>query len=662
VDNGSSDGTPEFLEGLAREHPDLVRIVRNRENLGFARACNQGAETAAGDYIIFLNNDTLVHPGWLAPLIDELDNRPDTGVVGSCLLYPDGTVQHAGVVIGRSRIPYHIFLDAAQGDPMVAHRRAFRMVTAACMALRRDEFLAMRGFDEKYINGHEDVDLCLRYHQTGQWAAYRPESVVTHFESQSEGRFAHCRANTERTLLKWYGKLVQDDFNYRFAEPERSRAARPLTVVFKVPAVDRRAEQNRAVLQAEDLARELCRRGHACRIDFRDDWGLEDRNADVTLVIPGATPYVIKPWSRSVLWPVGEEPLPRTEYGEYLLTLDAEILPTEPGRADYDDLETVLLRLAEIPVPQTGPPPAPGRVSILMATHNRRDLIGDAVDSVRAQTVADWELIIVNDGGESVADLIETRNDPRIRYFDADHRSKGHAVNTAFDHSTGTYIAYLDDDDVWYPDHLERALSTLTALPGVRMTYSDMVETTLERTDSGWQTVRRRPLPAPQVGLADLLECNCIPGITVVHERGLFEQAGCMDPDLEALVDFDLWRRLTAYCDPYHIPALTAERFFRRRSGQGKQITDLNDANRQRYLLNHCRILRKKLPDHVPAAIREELDGVRRKVQALFLTARAEHHEEMGDLKRAVACHRLAAKMALNLSRTLMRNLYHADE
>ncbi|MUM77538.1 glycosyltransferase [Pseudodesulfovibrio sp. F-1] len=656
VDNASSDATTSLIAELASAHPGLVRSIHNEENLGFACACNQGAQAAQGEYIVFLNNDTLVHPGWLEPLVEELDSHPETGVVGARLLYPNGIVQHAGVVIARTRIPYHIFLDAKADAPLVSCRRAFRMVTAACMALRRTEFLAHGGFDEEYVNGHEDVDLCLRYWEAGQWSAYRPESVVTHLESQSEGRFTHCQANTERTLLKWYGKLVQDDYNYQFIESERRKAERPLTVVFKVPASNRRAAPGLAVLRAEELARELCRRGHACRIDFSDDWGLKDLDADATVVIPGQTPYVVKPWSRSVLWPLADGALPDwVNPDDFLLILAPEI-------DDYDSLEARLVKLAGTLVPQCAPAPAAGTVSVLMATHDRREFIGAAIRSVLAQTVADWELVIVNDGGESVSEVIEAFNDPRIRYFDAPHRSKGHAINMAFAHSLGAYVAYLDDDDVWLPDHLEQALLTLGSLPGVQMTYSDMIETTLERSGAGWKTVRRRPLPAPQAVLADLLECNCIPGITVVHERKLFELVGGMDPDLEVLVDFDLWRRLAVHCDPYHIPALTAERFFRREAGSGEQITDMSTTNRQRYLLNHCRILRKKLPDVVPAVIREELDGVRRKVEALFLDARAEHHAARGDSRRAAACRNLAAKIALNLSRDLMRRLYHADK
>jgi cellulose synthase/poly-beta-1,6-N-acetylglucosamine synthase-like glycosyltransferase len=110
-----------------------------------------------------------------------------------------------------------------------------------------------------------------------------------------------------------------------------------------------------------------------------------------------------------------------------------------------------------------------GKVSVLMATYNRRDMLPAAIESVRAQTHRQWELVIVNDGGESVADVVAAFGDDRIVYRDAGHVSKGAAVNTAFLLSTGEYVAYLDDDDLWHPDHLQRALFFIENVPGVRM-------------------------------------------------------------------------------------------------------------------------------------------------------------------------------------------------
>lgn len=685
VDNASTDATAHFLAQELASAPVPVTVLRNAVNLGFAKACNQAAKASRGAVVVFLNNDTLVHAGWLAPLVEELAANERAGVVGARLLYPDGSIQHAGVGINRRHIPYHLFLRAGFNDPLVTQRRAFRIVTGACMAVRKEQFLELGAFDEGYINGHEDVDLCLRYGQAGLQAIYRPDCVVTHFESQTEGRFSHCRENTDRTLLRWHGKLIQDDFNYAFPESERALPARALAIAVKADAAPG-GEPGAAAAQAETLARELCRRGHGCQIHHSKDWGLEDRDADVVIVLAGRRRYAPKPYSRTLLVLQDEAALSRLapDLPRYqgvvcparlvaavrtlapaCAVLGAEPLGESAPAQDIDALETALLALAAASTPPASAP-APRKVSILMATYNRRELLPRAIASILAQTMPAWELIIVNDGGDSVADIVSGFNDDRIIYRDAEHRSKGQAVNTAFSLSTGEYIAYLDDDDLWFPEHLERALFFLQNVPGVAMTYSDMVETTITTAQDGQtETVRRCPYQSGQVSFADLLECNCIPGITVVHTRELFEQTGGMDPDLQVLIDFDLWRRLAMRTEPYHISALTAEHHLRRAcapctAGPPEQITALAATDLRRYLANACRVLRKKLPASMPEAVKKEQDAVRRKVQALFLGAQGDHFSARGDHRRAAACHKLAGRVSLRLCRELTKALYHA--
>ena len=685
VDNASTDGTPDFLANLTHTQSPPVKVIRNEHNIGFARACNQGARAGKGEYVVFLNNDTQVHAGWLTPLVDELDMHSDTGVVGGCLLYADGTVQHAGVVIGRNRIPYHVFHKTSPDDPLVSERRAYRIVTGACMAVRTNEFIAMDGFDEGYINGHEDVDLCLRYHEANRKIIYRPECVVTHFESQSEGRFEHCRANTERTYSRWYGKLTQDDFNYDFLESERKTPDHPLSVAIKIPALDHRADPNATTLKAEALAGAFSQMGHTCRIDFNDDWGRDDLDIDITVIVPGRTRYKVKPYSRNILWVENEKELTHLtpedlEHYQLVFGLSSlkqslkgmcasiEFLPLVTGitmsAPELSTIESAMMGLSTTLPNGLVTTIGSEKTSILMATYNRKDLISTAIDSVRGQTFNAWELIIVNDGGESVADIVNGYNDERIIYHDEEHCSKGHAVNTAFSLSSGDFIAYLDDDDIWLPNHLERALFFLRNLPQVQMTYSDMVETTLEQQEDDWKFVRSHPLHTPQVSIRDLLEYNCIPGITVVHTRALFEQTGGMDASLEVLVDFDFWRRLAMHTDPYHITALTAERFFRQSPGTTGlgQITNLNTSSRRRYLANVCRIVRKKVPDSLSYTIKDELDSVRRKIQALFLMSQGEHFTDADNHRRATASYKLAGKYSLQLSRDLMKKLYHPED
>ncbi|HPF70658.1 MAG TPA: glycosyltransferase [Candidatus Krumholzibacteria bacterium] len=216
VDNGSSDGTGAWLE--AQEAAARVRAVANPDNLGFSRGCNLGASHARGRYVLFLNNDMEVLPGWLDPLVWTLDTDPDVGVVGARLLFPDGTIQHAGVamidyqddrppIMGGQHKSYRLPHD----DPEVMRPQLMQVVTGACLLIRPEVFAAVGGFDEGYWNGNEDVDLCLMAGEAGWNVAYRPESAIIHYESQSgPERFARMVPNIERFNAKWRGRARPD--------------------------------------------------------------------------------------------------------------------------------------------------------------------------------------------------------------------------------------------------------------------------------------------------------------------------------------------------------------------------------------------------------------------------------------------------------------------
>ncbi len=208
VDNDSSDETADFLSSLSGD----IQVITNPENFGFAKACNQGAAAAKGKYIVFLNNDTIPRPGWLASLVDEVDSHKEVAVVGSKLLYPDDTIQHAGVAFSRfSQLPYHIFRGVPENWSVVNIRREFQSVTAACMLVRKDVFEKIGGFDEGFVNGFEDVDLCLKVRQIGKKVVYQPESCLYHLESQSPGRKKHDDSNALRLETRWKHQWLVDE-------------------------------------------------------------------------------------------------------------------------------------------------------------------------------------------------------------------------------------------------------------------------------------------------------------------------------------------------------------------------------------------------------------------------------------------------------------------
>jgi GT2 family glycosyltransferase len=213
VDDGSPDDTRAVVEAAG-----WPRLLPHERAGGFASACNDGAAAAAGDYIVFLNNDTEGRPDWLGRLVAYADATPGAAAVAPKLLYPNDTVQHAGIVISGDRLPRHVYRGFAADHPAVSRSRRFQAVTAACMLVRRDAFQRINGFDTEFVNGFEDVDLCLRLGRGGGEVHYCADSVLGHFEATTRGEdVAAFHANAKRYLARW-GNLVQPDDLATYAE------------------------------------------------------------------------------------------------------------------------------------------------------------------------------------------------------------------------------------------------------------------------------------------------------------------------------------------------------------------------------------------------------------------------------------------------------------
>lgn len=225
VDNGSDLQTQSLLQKWAAVWPSL-RVVRLQQNLGFARGCNVGFHSSRGTKVVFLNNDTRVTSGWLRPLSDALDD-PRCLAVQPKLLYPDGSTQCAGVVFSHLQdLGYPLFHGLPGTHPAVNRPNDLQAVTAACVAVRAGDFAAVHGFDDVFINGQEDIDLCLRLkrwkqetsvnkeEEVGFFCRYEPQSCVYHHEGQTPGRWDFVRTNRQTFLNRWRGRIESDDVSH----------------------------------------------------------------------------------------------------------------------------------------------------------------------------------------------------------------------------------------------------------------------------------------------------------------------------------------------------------------------------------------------------------------------------------------------------------------
>lgn len=212
IDNSSNNETQNGIQEF--QSPGLT-YVRNMTNVGFSRACNQGAKIAKYNLILFLNNDTVPLRNWLHELLKVMRHHPDAAVAGSKLLYENKTVQHAGVCFSSTnKCPVHIYRRYPEHHPAVNKIRAFQAVTAACLIVRRNVFLSHGMFDERYLNGYEDVDFCLKVSGKGHKIIYHPQSTLFHLEGQSEGRTNHENKNFTLFWSSWSAKIKPDELGY----------------------------------------------------------------------------------------------------------------------------------------------------------------------------------------------------------------------------------------------------------------------------------------------------------------------------------------------------------------------------------------------------------------------------------------------------------------
>jgi GT2 family glycosyltransferase len=211
VDNGCDAETSVILDSLAWRF-DEVRVIHNAVNHGFALGNNLALPHARGEHVVFLNNDTTVDGGWLEPLVSALAD-PDVLGAQSLLLYPTGVIQSAGIAFPTTGGVPHAFL---QGFPVEdatgIERLSFSALTGAALAMRRDDVVALRGFDPVFRNGMEDIDLCLRLKdlRSGRYVVL-PDSRVTHHESQTPGRYDDYDTNRELYLQRWGDRAPRDD-------------------------------------------------------------------------------------------------------------------------------------------------------------------------------------------------------------------------------------------------------------------------------------------------------------------------------------------------------------------------------------------------------------------------------------------------------------------
>lgn len=388
---------------------ERIRAIRHEVNMGFAVSCNDGAAIADGDFLVFLNNDTIPQAGWLDALLHYAIQYPEVAIVGAKLLYPNNTIQHAGIVFHDNGDPRHVYAGFPANHPAVNVSRRFQAVTAACALVRRPAFEQVAGFDTVFRNGYEDVDLCLRLGALGADIHYCHESVVYHLESVSDGRRTHDVTNYEQYRSRWAHRVRQDAVQYY----------------------------------------------------------VDDNLLKIAIPFLYPTQFTISPLLGTISGETEQETdQVLNQRAEQVFSLLRENIDLRAGRAvghldpmaiPFDNLSRVRLRAflatrQQLVFPQADNP----RVSIVVPLFNAASSTYAMLESLRAcDSVVPYEVILVNDGSmDETPQLLEQIENVHV-CVNEENMGFGKTCNRGAMMARGEYVCFLNSDTVVTPGWLD---------------------------------------------------------------------------------------------------------------------------------------------------------------------------------------------------------------
>jgi len=279
-----------------------VRFLRNDTNVGFVRSCNSGASLARGAILVFLNNDTIVTPGWLEALTAVLREHPDAGLVGAKLIYPDGRLQEAGGVVWRDASAWNYGRGDDPHKPEYNYLREVDYCSGACLAVDRALFDQIGGFDVRFAPAYcEDTDFAFAVRAAGRKVYYQPLATIVHFEGATSGTDLSSGAkryqvvNQGTFLAKWADELKRHRPNGLAPELERDRWARRR--VLAIDACMLTPDQDSGSQRTQQVLHLLVKLG--CKVTFIAD-NLEYRQPYVTMLQQAGVEVQFHPYARSI--------------------------------------------------------------------------------------------------------------------------------------------------------------------------------------------------------------------------------------------------------------------------------------------------------------------------------------------------------------------------
>lgn len=239
IDNASSDKTSKLLERI-----ENATIIKNDDNVGFLKACNQGAQYVRGQWLLLLNNDTQILPGLLSTLLNTTNSINKCGAVGGKLIFPNGTLQEAGSIIWQDGSCLGYGRGEDPEKPEYSYLKEVDYCSGACLMVDASLFKELGGFDETYAPAYyEETDLCMQIRQAGYKVIFQPAAKLIHYEFGSSGSTFWAlnlqTTNREKFARKWSEDLSHhkeaQPCNMPFSRERNSGAMRVLFLEDRVP-------------------------------------------------------------------------------------------------------------------------------------------------------------------------------------------------------------------------------------------------------------------------------------------------------------------------------------------------------------------------------------------------------------------------------------------
>lgn len=464
IDNQSTDNTMELLENVKARLDNRVHcfeVEKASANLGFGKANNLGFARGNSEFVCFLNIDTELYPETLQNLSNEIEHSNESYAMWELRQFP---YEHPKLY------------DAITGET--------NWCSGAALAVRRETFTRLKGFDNRIFMYAEDVDLSWRMRSFGYKLKYCPKASIIHHSYENAGELKpnqYVNSIINNLLLR-----------YRFGS-------------------------------SKDIIW-----GHAFF------WNIIRRKEE----FPGSKGLLLKRYFKHFLQ------IPHFSAKKFLGT-SKNFVPTFLGM-DYSPIRDGAFYVNEYPSETP-------LVSVIVRTCGRPSVLRETLISLRNQTYSSIEVVVVEDGADTSGRMIKSEfSDLNILYFaTGDKVGRSRAGNMAMEMAHGKYLNFLDDDDLFYADHVEVLVNCLLK-EGNRAAYALAFETPVEifsKDPYQYQVMNYLGVHKQPYNRIVLCHHNYIPIQSIMFEKSLFTEYGGLDENLDALEDWDLWVRYSLHTD-----------------------------------------------------------------------------------------------------------------